>query len=164
MTLNEDGTTFAVSDFNFTDSQGDALHSIKITQLPAAGTLTLSGTAVTANQIIEANDIPNLVFTPAANANGAGYASFDFTVNDGELESTAETMTLNVTAVNDAPITGTENTLTFDDPYEFSDPTIVVEGITISGFSWNQEGSLYRMNDTSTPAIHFETASYVKGF
>ena len=84
MTLDEDDShTFAASEFGFSDIDvGDSLQSIKITQLPAAGSLTLNGTAVTANQVITAADIPNLVFTPAANANGDNYASIQFKVSD----------------------------------------------------------------------------------
>ena len=44
-----------------------------------------------------------LKFTPAADENGAGYASFTFKVSDGTEESAATyTMTVDVTAVNDA--------------------------------------------------------------
>ena len=52
-----------------------------------------------------------LMFTPAANANGAGYASFTFQVQDDggtanggvDLDQSANTITINVTSVNDAP-------------------------------------------------------------
>ena len=40
---------------------------------------------------------------PPENANGSGYASFGFKVNDGDADSGAVTMTVDVTAVNDAP-------------------------------------------------------------
>jgi hypothetical protein len=45
----------------------------------------LNGVAVTAGQVISVADLSagKLVFTPAANANGAGYASFGFKVSDG---------------------------------------------------------------------------------
>ncbi|PRD70597.1 hypothetical protein C6P61_00490, partial [Malikia spinosa] len=44
-----------------------------------------------------------LTYTPLANGNGAGYASFGFKVSDGSLSSaSAYTMALNVAAVNDA--------------------------------------------------------------
>ena len=44
------------------------------------------------------------MFTPAAEANGAGYASFAFRVNDGTVDAVAtNTVTIDVTAVNDAP-------------------------------------------------------------
>ncbi|WP_193372560.1 FG-GAP repeat domain-containing protein, partial [Planktothrix mougeotii] len=115
LTFNEDSNyTFAATDFGFSDvDTGNTLASIKITQLPTAGTLKLNSTAVTANQVITAANIPNLQFTPVANANGSGYANFKFTVNDGTLDSVAaNTITIDVTAVNDAPtgnvsITGT---------------------------------------------------------
>ena len=46
-----------------------------------------------------------LVFTPAANANGASYAQIGFAVSDGALlDTTPNTLTINVTAVNDAPV------------------------------------------------------------
>ena len=64
------------------------------------GTLTLSGVGVIAGQSISAADIAagNLVFTPTANANGVGYASFTFQVQDDggtanggvDLDPTAE--------------------------------------------------------------------------
>ena len=45
-----------------------------------------------------------LVFTPAANANGSDYDTFTFSVNDGTTDSSSNyTMTVDVTAVNDAP-------------------------------------------------------------
>ncbi|MFM6395665.1 MAG: hypothetical protein ACKPFF_03180, partial [Planktothrix sp.] len=79
----------------------DTLASIKIIQLPTVGTLQLNGTAVTANQVISAANIPNLKFTPVANANGSSYANFKFTVNDGIIDSlTANTITIDV---NDLP-------------------------------------------------------------
>ena len=119
VTTNEDTAyTFAASDFGFNDTDtGDTLASVKVTTLPAAntGTLALSGTAVTLNQEVTKAQIDanSLTYTPLANANGTGYASFGFKVNDGTDESAAAyTMTIDVTAVNDAAtgaptITGT---------------------------------------------------------
>jgi len=80
--------------------------------LPGAGTLTLSGVAVTAGQTVSAADIGNLVFTPAANANGDAYASFTFqVVDDGgtanggqDTDQSANTLTIDVNPVNDAPV------------------------------------------------------------
>ena len=113
VTTNEDTDyTFAAANFNFADTDtGDALSSVKIVTLPATGkgTLKLSGTAVTANAAVTKAqlDAGNLTYTPPANANGTGYASFTFRVNDGTDDSTsAYTMTIDVTAVND-PATGT---------------------------------------------------------
>ncbi|WP_139295218.1 cadherin-like domain-containing protein, partial [Planktothrix tepida] len=110
LTVNEDNNyTFTTADFGFSDlDTEDILASIKITQLPTVGTLQLNGTAVTANQVITAADIPSLVFTPVANANGSSYANFKFTVNDGIIDSVAaNTITIDVTAVNDIPVLNT---------------------------------------------------------
>ncbi|RYD59668.1 MAG: tandem-95 repeat protein, partial [Verrucomicrobiaceae bacterium] len=51
---------------------------------------TLSGTA------------PNLTYTPSANSNGLD--SLTFRVNDGSLNSATATISITVTAVNDAPV------------------------------------------------------------
>jgi hypothetical protein len=94
---------------------------VKITILPSVGTLMDNSVAVSAGQYVSAADIAagKLVFAPAANANGAGYASFTFQVQDDggtanggvDTDPTARTMTVNVTSVNDAPL-GTSNTVT----------------------------------------------------
>ena len=112
LTIDEDTAgTFRVADFNFSDADsGDALASVTIVSLPAAGSLTLApagggaAVAVTANQSVAAAAIGRLAFTPAADGNGTGYASFTFKVNDGEDDSALSyTMSVNVTAVNDPP-------------------------------------------------------------
>src|SRR5207237_131783 len=77
--------TFSSADFPFTDpdSDGETLQSVTITSLPGAGTLKLSGTAVTAGQVIPVGQLGNLVFTPVAGATGSPYTTFQFTVSDG---------------------------------------------------------------------------------
>ena len=111
VTTNEDTAhTFTASEFNFSDADGDTLSNVRIVTLPASdkGTLALSGTPVTANQVVAATNIGTLTYTPPANANGTGYASFTFKVSDGTAESAAAyTMTITVTAVNDAPTVAT---------------------------------------------------------
>ena len=100
--------------------------------MPGAGSLTLSGVAVTAGQTITRcqHQLGQLeVRRRSANANGAGYASFTFQVQDDggtanggvDLDAIANTMTVNVTAVNDAPA-GTNNTVTTleDTQYTFT--------------------------------------------
>ena len=80
--------------------------------LPAGATLQLGGVDVTPAQVITVADINAglLVFTPVPEANGAGYASFTFSVRDtgvppGPLFDLApNTMTVNVAPVNDLPI------------------------------------------------------------
>jgi VCBS repeat-containing protein len=66
---------------------------------PAHG--TLSGTA------------PNITYTPAANYNGAD--SFTFRASDGSLNSTPATVSVTVTAVNDAPAAQAQSVSTAED-------------------------------------------------
>ena len=108
-------TTASVFDPNDTNPPSafaaNTLQAVKIATLPTAGTLTLGGNAVGAGNVIQAGAIASgqLKFTPAANANGANYASFTFQVQDNggtanggaDLDPTAKTVTLNVTPVND---------------------------------------------------------------
>ena len=115
VTTNEDTDyTFAAADFNFADTDtGDALSSVKIVTLPETGkgALTLDGTAIASTalpQTVTKADIDanKLKYSPPANANRDEYASFTFKVNDGTDDSaTANTMTIDVTEVND-PATG----------------------------------------------------------
>ena len=107
VTTDEDTAyTFAAADFGFRDGDtGDELESVRIATLPdaAKGTLKLDDTAVVAEQVIAAADLGDLVYTPPANAHGDDYASFTFKVSDGTSESAAAyTLTIDVTAVNDA--------------------------------------------------------------
>ena len=103
-TAEDTGYAFQASDFNFADTDtGDALASVTVVTLPGSGALELNGAAVTVNQVVAAGDLGDLVFTPAADANGEAYTSFTFKVSEGIDESaSAYTMTIDVTAVNDA--------------------------------------------------------------
>ena len=106
VTTNEDTTkTFALNDFLFTDAEGDPLASITISSLNLASgdMLRLSGTNVSVNNVIPASQIPNLVYTPAANANGSARSTLTFSANDTGSGTVAATMTIHVTAINDSP-------------------------------------------------------------
>ncbi|MCG2586850.1 Ig-like domain-containing protein, partial [Massilia sp. TS11] len=112
-TINEDNSlVFATANFSFTDADsGDVLSKVKITSLPASGYLQYnngsSWTYVTANQEITAADITagKLRYVPVADGNGTAYASFGFQVSDGKSYSAGtNTYTINVTAINDAPV------------------------------------------------------------
>ncbi len=142
ITLLEDGAfAFAAADFGFTDTDGNVLNRVKITTVPLAGTLTLTGSGtVTANQFVTASDIAagKLVFTPAGNASGTSYASFTFQVEDdggtansgANLDASANTITLNVTAVNDAPtLTATGATPTY------TETAVATSGTAVDLFS-----------------------------
>ena len=129
LTIMEDVShTFSAADFGFTDnsaadgdfgfSEGQNLQAVIITTLPSAGALTLNGIAVVAGQAVAAGDLPNLMFTPAPDASGTGHASFTFQVQDNgptggadqNTDQSPNTITFDVTAVNDAPVsTGFDN-------------------------------------------------------
>jgi VCBS repeat-containing protein len=89
--------TFSLADFNYTDVDGDPLDHVQITVLPTVGTLTLGGTAVALNQVVDAADIAagNLQFVAPTGTMAAD--SFGFLVHDGTLYAAAgHTMTIGV--------------------------------------------------------------------
>ncbi|MDK4741623.1 VCBS domain-containing protein, partial [Rhizobium sp. CNPSo 3464] len=105
---------FSSKDFAFSDSiDGNTLKSVTITSLPTGGTLYLGGTAVTVGQHIAESALSTLHFTPSSDFAGATEtANFGFTVQDnggtangGADTSTAHTMTVTVTAVDDGTAT-----------------------------------------------------------
>src|SRR5207302_6354365 len=81
-----------------TDADGEML-TYGVVAGPAHG--ALSGVA------------PNVTYTPAANYNGPD--SFTFKANDGTVDSSAATVSLTVTAVNDAPVAADQAVTTAED-------------------------------------------------
>ncbi|MDB3946984.1 Ig-like domain-containing protein [Candidatus Pelagibacter sp.] len=99
--------TFASSDFAFTDADtsDSSLSAVKIVTLPSSGTLTLSGSAVSADQEIATASISGLVYTPTANSESND--SFTFKVSDGTgFSASAYTMTV---SNNAAPVVTDKN-------------------------------------------------------
>ncbi|MGC2855267.1 tandem-95 repeat protein [Novispirillum sp. DQ9] len=80
-----------------TDVEGDAL-SYAVTTTPAHGALSVNG------------DTGAWTYTPAANYNGAD--SFTITVSDGNGGTAVVPVSVTVTAVNDAPVVETPDTVT----------------------------------------------------
>ncbi|PUE47863.1 hypothetical protein B9Z47_08305 [Limnohabitans sp. 2KL-1] len=121
LTVDEDGSrTFTAADFGFADAAdnpANALSTVIITALPVAGTLKLNGSLVTQGLPIAVADLGTLVYAPTPNANGNGYATIGFKVKDNggmanggvDTSATANTLTINVTAVNDAPVLADTN-------------------------------------------------------
>jgi Ca2+-binding RTX toxin-like protein len=99
--------TFQSSDFSFSDEDaGQSLQAVKITQLPAAGSLTLNGAPMVQGQAVGIEPLRAglFQFTPPAGASGAGYARFNFQVGDGQgLSTAAYTLTIDVTANPNPP-------------------------------------------------------------
>ncbi|PML07581.1 toxin, partial [Vibrio breoganii] len=124
VSTNEDITrTITTSEFGYSDQDGDALQFVTINSIPSHGLLLLNGNAVTANQQISKADLDagHLTFTPNNNENGANYAQFTFTANDGHKNSANATMVVDVNAVNDAPIVGSSFISSLEDkPHAFT--------------------------------------------
>jgi hypothetical protein len=119
--VNEDDEhPFSLSDFNFSDTDGDALTQVIITTLPSAGALYLNGIQITvAGTAVSAADIDNglLTYEPAPDANGSGYDNFTFQVQDDggtangglDIDQTPNTITVDVSAVDDVPTAVDDN-------------------------------------------------------
>ncbi len=148
--------TFSEADFGFSDPNKPPANflAVKIASLPAAGSLTDDGVAVSLDQFVSVADIDNgnLVFTPGPDEFGASYASFDFAVQDDgstayngqTIDPNPKTMTVDVLFVNQGPV-GADNTVTTLEniPYAFaaadfgfSDPTnkppFIFSGVVIT--------------------------------
>lgn len=109
---------------NSTDPDGDDLSVTAVTVDPAFGTITADGEG-------------GYIFSPAADVNGDD-VEISFTVSDGEFEATG-TATLDISAVNDAPIVGTvdlgfvnEDSATFFTATDLLANTVDVDGDDLS--------------------------------
>ncbi|MGB0389256.1 MAG: Ig-like domain-containing protein, partial [Ardenticatenaceae bacterium] len=136
-TPEDQNKSFDESDFTFDDLDGHTFNGIRIETLETEGDLEENGSDVSAGDIIE--DVTTLLFKPAANANGTPYATFTFKVRDssGAFSANDYTMTINVTARNDAPTGGDDAVTTNEDAaytYRESDFTFDdVDGHTFNG-------------------------------
>ena len=120
LTINED-TSYALTlaDFGYLEGDGGELISITVSKIPVSGSLTLTtvndeGLAVT-NTVVNGDIITSLQldrgqlnFIPADHVanNTPGNSivpDFEFTVSDGVLSSTGNTLSFNVLPIADAP-------------------------------------------------------------
>ncbi|MGE0672802.1 MAG: Ig-like domain-containing protein, partial [Methylibium sp.] len=105
-----------VADFGYNDpndSPANAFAQVTVSA-PNTGSLALNGVAVTTSTVVTVAQLSagQLVYTPPANASGNGLASFTFQVRDNggtanggaNTDPTANRITFNVSAVNDAPV------------------------------------------------------------
>ena len=101
---------FTMKDFAYSDDEVDTLHHVKIASPPVddegndRGTLSLNGAAITSDtlprQVTPADlEAGNLLYTPPENAHGEPFATFEFKVSDGESDSVAYAMAINVVRV-----------------------------------------------------------------
>ncbi|MCK5831800.1 MAG: DUF4347 domain-containing protein, partial [Methylococcales bacterium] len=127
---------FTALDFGFVDTTTplNNLLNVIITSPPSNGTLYLDangdniingGETLMANSVVSIANINSgrLKFLPALNANGLGYDSFTFQVQDDggtanngiDTDQSANTITIDVTAINDAPIAANASSAIFED-------------------------------------------------
>ena len=150
VTIDEDTTyTFQSSDFALSDthdSPANLLHAVKITSVPAGGTLHLvngsTSTPVNTGDFVSAADIAAgyLVYTPAQDANGNGYGTFTFQVQDDggtanggvNLDPLAKTFTINVTPVNDPPVNTVPSAQTVNE-----DTALSISGVSVNDVDGN---------------------------
>jgi VCBS repeat-containing protein len=150
-TTNEDTPVIIPVLANDTDVEDDALTPVLVSGPPAdEGSVTL-------------NPDGTFTFTPAEDFNGT--TSFTYKVNDGAADSNVATVTINVGAVNDAPV-ATDDTATTNEDTPVIIPVLAndadVEGdaltpVLVSGPS-PEEGSVTLNPDgtfTFTPAENF---------
>ena len=109
---------------------GDVL-SYKITSLPIGGNLydglDTSATHITTVPYPLASE--KVTYLPPSNANGTALETFQFVVNDTHQDSAPATVTVNVTAVNDAPvITATAGSLAYTE----NATTAIDPGLTVT--------------------------------
>ena len=112
-----------------TDIDGDTL-TYAITSLPTKGTLFASGVALTAGKVLSADELADLTFVPALNEDGSD--SFTYTVSDGTITSAAQTHSLTITPVGDAPVLN--GTLDQFDTIYGGTPIIFMQGLLTAVF------------------------------
>src|SRR5439155_330423 len=133
---------------NDTDVDGDSLTvgTPRPVSGPIHGTLTLNANG-------------SFTYSPAANFNGTD--SFTYKANDGTADSNVATVTLTVTAVNDAPVANNDSATTAEDtsvsvhvlandtpgPSNESSQTLNIDSVT----SGPSHGTA-TINDNGTPA------------
>jgi CSLREA domain-containing protein len=106
------GYVLSAASFGFVDvDAGDSLAAVRIdaVTLPAGAALRLSGVDIAPGDVVDAADLAagRLVFTAAADANGAAYASLRFSVRDAggpAFDPVPNALVFDVAAVNDAPV------------------------------------------------------------
>ena len=114
VTMEEVPHIFATADFGFADTvDGNNLVSIALQDAPANGILAVGGNIIASGAVISATDIAAglLRYTPFTDGYGSNWDHFTFqVVDDGgtalggiNTDATANTITIDVEGVNDAP-------------------------------------------------------------
>lgn len=111
--LEDTSLKFTASDFTskFSDTDGDTLTKIQITQVPdiSKGTLTLNNVVLVNGSEVAAGDFGKLVFKPNLDFNGA--VTFKYKGSDGYIFTNESSVNITVNTVNDAPKVSLDETL-----------------------------------------------------
>ncbi len=113
ITLAEDSGLTSLSITTPTDKDGDPL-TVTINAIPDNAKVHIrrsDGTIVAVGGTLTLDQLTNLVFDPVANANESAGA-FSYSVSDGKGGSDSQTVTINITPVNDVPVADPDKTLT----------------------------------------------------
>ena len=115
--------TFASSDFGFSSPISNTLKGIKVISLPSSGSLKLSGSTVSVNQLI--SNVSALTFTA-----GTSTASFTYKIVDSAdlISDATYTATFTVTGTQPSAIT-----VSFKKPSEWGDAGVYIWAWTASG-------------------------------
>ena len=111
LTIAEDAAATSIDTYLESSDVDSATITYTITTAPTKATLTNNGTALALNGTFTQVEIDGgkIKYTPSANANGAD--SFVFTVSDDTDNVTNQTFNITITAVNDAPVISTGDTV-----------------------------------------------------
>ncbi|MFK8332590.1 cadherin-like domain-containing protein, partial [Pseudomonas sp. BJa5] len=179
-TLEDTSVILGSADFGtYSDPENTPLAAVQITGLPALGSLQYHNgsawVAVVQNQVISKSDLDagKLQFVPALNGNGSGYASIGFKVGDGTAFAVnANTLSINVTPVNDAPTVsgpvslpnGTEDTAyTLTAAQLLANASDVDAGTTLSVQSVSVDSSLGALTNNNNGTWTFVPANNLNG-
>lgn len=141
-----------------TDADGDALRAV-IESLPTNGTLYQTpdgsslGAPITRVPMLVSNQNRLVIFKPASDANGQGYASFLFAINDRKVVSENAKVTINVTPVNDPPVavddivSARPGEIVSPIRPQINDIDVDLDPLTVTGFTQPSRGKVSRNND-----------------
>jgi Ca2+-binding RTX toxin-like protein len=111
--VEDQGYTFSTADFGFSDPDGNSLLAVRISSLPAGGTLYLNNSSISSGTYVSAADIAagRLTYVPATDSTTT--RSFTFQVQDSggtanggvDLDQSPNTITFAITA-DDGDYTG----------------------------------------------------------
>ncbi|EJN19086.1 VCBS repeat-containing protein, partial [Pseudomonas sp. GM78] len=179
-TLEDTPVILGSADFGtYSDPENTPLAAVKITSLPVLGNLQYNNgsawVAVVQDQVISKADLDagKLQFVPALNGNGSGYVGIGFKVSDGTAFAiNANTLSINVTPVNDAPTVsspvslanGVEDTAyTFTTAQLLANASDVDAGTTLSVQSVSVDSGLGALTNNGNGTWTFSPASNLNG-